>query len=163
MKSQLTALYHDTKDAEGAVNALTAAGFDTKDISLVAAEGLASKLGLDDRTKAPKGAIAGGVVGGAIGALVALVATAATAGIGILATGPILMALAGLGTGGVVGGLAGALAGAGVPDHEAKFYEREIRERDAILIGVAIAKPDDETKAKDILDRFHPARVSEAA
>jgi hypothetical protein len=59
----------------------------------------------------------------------------AVPGIGLVAAGPIVATLAGLGAGAAAGGLTGALIGMGMPEHEAKFFNEEI-ERGGILVGV---------------------------
>ena len=162
MKGHLTALYHEVGDAGRAIEDLISAGVYRDEISMLTTEGRASHFGVRKASKAPEGAVAGGLLGGALGAIGASLGTAATAGVGILATGPILMGLAGLGTGAAVGGLAGALAGLGIPEHEAKFYEREIRDRNAILIGVATQRHDRDDIA-EILSRHNPAKMTENA
>lgn len=68
--------------------------------------------------------------------------TAATAGVGILAAGPIFMGFAGMGAGAAAGGLAGALIGVGIPEAEAKFYAQEVTDKNAVLIGVEVTKSD---------------------
>jgi hypothetical protein len=61
-------------------------------------------------------------VGGALG-LLAGIGALAIPGVGpLIAAGPIMAALAGLGVGGAVGGLVGALVGMGIPEYEAKRY-----------------------------------------
>ena len=45
----------------------------------------------------------------------------------VIAAGPIMAGLAGLGVGGAVGGLVGALIGMGIPEYEAKRYEGHVK------------------------------------
>jgi uncharacterized membrane protein len=59
----------------------------------------------------------------------------AVPGLGLVAAGPIVATLAGLGAGAAAGGLTGALLGLGLPEHEAKFYNEQI-EQGGILVGV---------------------------
>jgi len=59
----------------------------------------------------------------------------ATGGIGLLAAGPIVAALAGAGAGAAAGGLVGALVGWGIPDHHIKFY-KDALEKGSVLLGV---------------------------
>jgi hypothetical protein len=69
----------------------------------------------------------GGVIGGTLG-LLAGAGALAIPGIGpLLAAGPIVAGLAGLGAGGAVGGFVGALVGMGVPEFEAKRYEGRVK------------------------------------
>jgi hypothetical protein len=160
MTQHVTGLFKNSGDAARAVDGLMELGVTRDEISLIMSEGSASQFGLKEATKAPEGAVTGGVIGGTLGAIAAGVVTAATAGVGILATGPIMMAFAGLGAGAAVGGLTGALAGAGIPEHEAKFYESEIRDNGAILLGVSTDRIN-EDRITDLFDRCNAAKVAE--
>ena len=102
----------------------------------------AKHLSLEKGSKAAEGGTLGGSIGGAIGLLAGSLITAATAGVGVLAAGPLLTGLAGMGVGAATGGLTGVLIGAGIPEAEAKFYAQEIAEKDAILIGVEVTDSD---------------------
>jgi hypothetical protein len=68
----------------------------------------------------------------------------------LIAAGPIMGALAGLGVGGAVGGLIGALVGMGIPEYEAKRYEGRIKEG-GVLLSVHCDTSDELTRAKDLL------------
>jgi hypothetical protein len=69
----------------------------------------------------------GGVIGGTLG-LLAGIGILAIPGVGpLIAAGPIMATLAGLGAGGAVGGLVGALVGMGIPEYEAKRYEGAVK------------------------------------
>jgi hypothetical protein len=46
----------------------------------------------------------------------------------LIAAGPIMASLAGLGVGGAVGGIVGALVGMGIPEYEAKRYEGAVKD-----------------------------------
>jgi hypothetical protein len=73
-------------------------------------------------SKLPEGVAVGATGGGAIGAIaagLAAVGALAIPGVGILAAGPIVAALAGAAAGGAAGGLIGGLIGLGIPEHEA--------------------------------------------
>ena len=159
----LTALFYDASSASSALDALLDSGVRRDEISLLTSEaGARNHFTIHEGNKSAEGATTGGMIGGAIGLIAGTLVTAATAGVGVLATGPILVGLAGLGTGAVVGGIAGALSGMGVPEHEAKFYEHEVKERDAILIAVA-ADELNEHRLAELLRRYNPARVNEHA
>lgn len=137
-------VYYDRASAEDAVTRLQRLGYASDDISVMSkdherARDFAEATG----TKAPEGTVAGGIIGGALGAIIAgLTATgsiAAIAGTGgaaaPLVAGPLAAALAGLGTGALAGGVIGALVGAGIPEERAKEYSSGI-ERGGMLIGV---------------------------
>ena len=66
-------------------------------------------------------------MGGTLG-LLAGIGALAIPGVGpIIAAGPIMGALAGLGVGGAVGGLVGALVGMGIPDAGSSSGEKTVR------------------------------------
>ena len=74
------------------------------------------------------GAGTGGAIGAALGWLVGI-GTITISGLGpLIAAGPLLAALTGVGAGATVGGLGGLLIGLGVPEYEAKIYERKLQE-----------------------------------
>jgi len=104
-------------------------------------------------TKAPEGAATGAALGGVLGAVaagLAAVGTIAVPGLALVAAGPVVAALAGLGAGAAAGGLTGGLLGLGIPEHEAKFYAKEI-EKGGILVGV-YTHDDRVEMARDILN-----------
>ncbi|MEO6828277.1 MAG: hypothetical protein ABI164_00595, partial [Acidobacteriaceae bacterium] len=108
--------------AEQATDRLIASGFSNQDISVLMADKQGSReFAAEKNTKAPEGTTtgvtAGGVVGGTLGLLAGFGALAIP-GVGpLIAAGPIMAGLAGLGVGGVVGGLIGALVGMGIPEY----------------------------------------------
>jgi hypothetical protein len=118
------------------------------------------EFGLAMATKAPEGAATGGTIGGVIGAIAAgLVATGVVAvpGLGLVAAGPILATLAGLGAGAAAGGVTGALIGLGIPEHEAKFYNQQIGQG-GILVGV-FTHDDRVEQARKLLDAAGAEKV----
>lgn len=144
---------------ESAVERLKEQGFNSSDISVVFPDkGKTERFAVQHNTKGPEGATVGGstgmLAGGVLGWL-AGIGTLAIPGIGpLLAAGPIVAALAGAGAGGAIGGLAGALIGMGVPELEAKRYEKEIREG-RMLLSVRCADPRFVTSARSILQSNH--------
>jgi hypothetical protein len=98
----------------------------------------------------------GGVLGAVAAGLVA-VGTLAIPGLNLVAAGPVVAALAGLGAGAATGGLAGALVGLGIPEHEAKFYDKELQDG-GILLGV-YAHNDQVKLAKEILETAGAEKV----
>ena len=156
-------IYRDRSEAEQAVDALVRAGFRTEDISVLLPENAGTKdFAHEKHTKAPRPARgAGAVVGGTIG-LLAGIGALAIPGLGpFIAAGPIMAALAGVGTGGVVGGIIGALVGMGIPEYEAKRYEGRIREG-KILLSVHCDNSDWVKRAKDVLETSGAQDVSAA-
>lgn len=87
-------------------------------------------------SKADEGAIAGAGLGGVVGAVLStltVVGAMSIPGVNFVVSGPLVAALTGLGAGAVTGGLIGGLVGAGIPEHEAKLYEKEITAGGALL------------------------------
>lgn len=143
MQNPVFSIYHDINQANDVVDRLLSAGISQRHISILTSEAAGAKhLSLQQGTKAAEGATLGGSIGGAVGLLAGSLITAATAGVGVLAAGPLVGGLAGMGVGAATGGLTGVLIGAGIPEAEAKFYAREIAEKDAILIGVEVTDSD---------------------
>lgn len=148
-------VYLDQPKLEAAVQRLKDAGFQSSEISVVFPDKRqASQFAVEHNTKAPEGAVTGGgtgiVVGGVLGWL-AGIGSLAIPGVGpLIAAGPIVSALAGAGLGGAVGGLAGGLIGMGVPEIEAKRYEREVKEG-RMLLSVRCDDPRYAASARSIL------------
>jgi hypothetical protein len=83
--------------------------------------------------------------------LLAGIGVLAIPGVGLLvAAGPIVAVLAGLGAGGAVGGIIGALVGMGIPEYEAKRYEGHIK-AGGVLLSVHCDTSDRVARAKDLL------------
>jgi len=139
----VVAVFDDRRDAQDAIEALRDAGFSADSISFMArdrdtAGRLADDTGTDMAAGAATGALAGGLLGGVAGWLVGIGALAIP-GVGpIIAAGPIAAALGGAALGAAGGGIIGALTGAGVPEHEARFYDEEFR-RGGIVVTVHAA------------------------
>jgi hypothetical protein len=135
----VTALFKGRSTAKNAVEELVARGWSRDDISLLMSEATRGReFGFALTSKAPEIAALGGIIGGIIGAIAAgLVATGAIAipGLALIAAGPIVAVLAGLGAGLVAGGVTGALIGKSIPEHEARFYDEQI-EHGGILVSV---------------------------
>jgi len=118
--------------AEGAIDHLLAKGFTNSAISVLLPDDESTRAFAHEKnTKAPEGTTAGvttgGVIGGTLG-LLAGIGALAIPGVGpLIAAGPIVASLAGLGVGGAVGGMVGALVGLGIPEYEAKRYEGAVK------------------------------------
>jgi hypothetical protein len=150
-------IYPTRASAEDAVDALRTAGFRSTDVSVLFSENQGTKdFAHAKATKSPEGtaagASAGAVVGGTLGWL-AGIGLLAIPGVGpLIAAGPIVAALAGIGLGGTVGGLAGALIGMGIPEYEAKRYEGRVR-KGGILLSAHCDSADWVKRAEEILHR----------
>ena len=100
-------------------------------------------------------------IGGVLGWLVGIGALAIP-GIGpLVAAGPIVSALAGLGVGGAVGGITGASIGMGLPEYEAKRYEGRVKSGH-LLLSVHSDDRSWAKRAEDILDQTGAYDISRA-
>jgi len=165
MSKTVIALYDDFETGTRAVEALVDAGFDRKDISIVANDvdekyaKDVKHLDDDGDVTAGEGAGFGAVVGGLVGLGVALIP-----GIGpVLAAGPLAAALmAGIGavTGAATGGIVAGLVDFGVPEEEAEAYAESIR-RGGALVSINLDQDEHVTRAESILNRYNPVNVNE--
>ena len=159
-------IYPTVPAAEAAVDTLRSAGFRTEDISALLPDNQGTKdFAHEKGTKAPEGAVTGAstgvVLGGALGWL-AGIGSLAIPGIGpLIAAGPILATLTGVGVGGVIGGITGALVGMGIPEYEAKRYEGRVRSG-KILLSVHCDDSQWVKRAKDLLERTGAEDISSA-
>ncbi|MDQ6678238.1 MAG: DUF3341 domain-containing protein [Acidobacteriota bacterium] len=150
-------IYPARANAEEAVDALRTNGFRAEDISALFPDNQGSKdFAHEKNTKAPEGATTGATTGAFTGGVLGWLAgigALAIPGVGpLIAAGPIMAALAGVGIGGMTGGIIGALVGMGIPEYEAKRYEGRVKEG-GILLSVHCDSSDWVGRAKDILHR----------
>lgn len=91
----------------------------------------------EKQTKASEGATAGittgSIVGGALGLLAGFGALAIPGTSPLIAAGPLMAALSGMGVGGTLGSIVGALIGVGIPVKEAVNYEHRLKEGSILL------------------------------
>ena len=154
MSKLVTAIFHSRAAAEMAVDELTRAGFAPEDVSLLMSESTRGReFAVKKSTKVPEGAATGATVGGVVGAVaagLAAVGSLTIPGLALVAAGPLVAALAGLGAGAAAGGLTGALIGLGIPEHEAKVLSPGV-ERGSILLGVHVEDHHDIDRVKAAL------------
>jgi hypothetical protein len=157
-------IYTTVAAADLATDTLVKSGFPASAVSALMPQNLSSKpIATEKSSKAPEGAAtgagSGAVLGGALG-LLAGIGALAIPGVGpLIAAGPIMAALAGIGVGGAVGGLTGALIGMGIPEYEAKRYEGYLK-KGGILLSVHCDTSDEISLAKEILKNTHAEDVS---
>lgn len=149
------AIFPTRATAETAVDHLVAAGFSNQDVSVLMSDRHSTHdFATEKSTKAPEGTTTGAVTGGALGGTLGLLAgigALAIPGVGpLIAAGPIMATLAGLGVGGAVGGLLGALIGMGIPEYEAKRYEGRVNDG-GILVSVHCDTSEEISRAKEVL------------
>jgi hypothetical protein len=160
-------IYTSVGHAEQTVDELIAAGFASGDVSVLLPDSQSTKeFAHQKETKAPEGTTAGGVTGGVIGGTLGVLAgigALAIPGIGpIIAAGPIMAGLAGLGAGGAVGGFIGALVGMGIPEYEAKRYQGRLKDG-GILLSVHCDTSEEIDRAEKILKSSGAEDISSAA
>jgi hypothetical protein len=155
-KTAVFGIYPSLEAANNATDVLVRAGFPSSDISALLPDNLGSRpLATEKSTKAPEGAATGGgsgaFVGGAIG-LLAGIGALAIPGVGpLIAAGPIMATLAGMGVGAAVGGLTGALIGLGIPEYEAKRYESRLN-KGGVLLSVHCNTAEEVKRAKSLME-----------
>ena len=134
-------LFAELPAAERGIEGLKAAGFSEQQIGVAVRDkqqqqDLTEGTGTQAAEGATTGAVGGGVVGGVLG-LLAGVGALAIPGIGpIIAGGALASTLAGAGIGAAAGGIIGALAGMGVPEEDARHFERGFQQG-GVLVTVA--------------------------
>jgi hypothetical protein len=137
---------------ENAVDRLKAECFRNSDISvLLLGSAGTNEFSHENSTKAPRANATGGRhVGGALGWLTG-VGALTVPGIGpLVASGPIMAALASAGVGETRAGLVGALVEMGVPDHEAEQYETCVH-NGGMLLSVHVDNARWSSRAKEII------------
>src|SRR6201997_4514575 len=137
-KTSVFGIYATPATAANGVDHLLTLGFTNSAISVLMPDDDTTRAFAHQKsTKAPEGTTAGATTGGIIGGTLGLLAgigALAIPGVGpLIAAGPIVAALAGLGAGGAVGGFVGALVGMGIPEYEAKRYEGQVKEGGNLL------------------------------
>ncbi|MGD9681347.1 MAG: hypothetical protein AB7W16_09195 [Candidatus Obscuribacterales bacterium] len=121
----------DHVHAQQIANLIRGLGFSADEVSIVSSYGGGdTDLVHENTTKAPEGTAvgtaAGAVFGGTLGWLVGA-GSIVFPGVGALvAAGPIMAALSAAAAGGAVGGLTGGLIGLGIPEIEARVYEKKL-------------------------------------
>lgn len=154
MENLITATFRTHVAAQDALQKLEAIGIEDSQISIVATDETRKGFNLETHSKADKGvaggATAGGIVGAALGAVMAA-GTIVIPGLSLVVTGVMAGALAGLAAGATTGGLIGGLIGAGIPEHEATIYEKELKSG-AILIAVKAKDMGQKKRVKEALE-----------
>ncbi len=155
MSNFVTATFKTRLAAEDALHRLETIGISDKQISMITTDNTrGANFNLEQHSQFEEGvaggATAGGLIGAALGAL-AVAGTIMVPGLNLVVTGAYVGALAGLATGAVAGGLVGGLIGSGIPEYEAKIYDKEIRDG-AILIAVEARDNHQKTEIRKCLE-----------
>lgn len=161
-------IFREREQLEKCIEQLKVENFRNSDISvLMPQKSETREFAHEKGTKAPEGASigagTGAVIGGALGWLVGAGVIATIPVLGpLVAAGPIMSALAGLGVGGALGGIGGALVGIGIPEYEAKRYEGYVK-NGGILISIHVDDREWGKKAERILKEAGAQDVSKTA
>jgi len=164
-RQMVTAVFRNRLNAERAFDMLHNRGYSDNEINVLmsdktrttyyAGESQSGKLSAG--THAEEGLGVGGAIGTAVGATLAAVAAIGTSialpGLGIVIAGPIAAALAGAGAGAVTGGLIGALVGWGIPEDNAKAYQKALTDG-GVVIGVHPHQVKNDDEAAKIRQQF---------
>lgn len=168
MKKAVIGTVETRAQADSVVKQLLDGGFEAKDISVLfpdpkGEDRIVTENVKTGHTHAAEGAIAGtgagGLFGGSIG-LLAGIGALAIPGLGpFIAAGPIVAGLAGLAGGAALGGLVGSLVGLGIPEEEARRFEKHIRGGGA-LIAIHVESKDEQKKAQNMLASIGASHVA---
>lgn len=158
----IIALFRTPVDAAAAVETLERRGMAPDSISLVVNEQGAQSLRKTEGSHLAEGAAIGGGFGGAAGALAAgltSVGAISTGGVGVLAAGPLIAAMAGAGAGVAGGSLLGAMVGATVPEKEIPDYEDALRLGSA-LVAIDCASQEQRSTAREVFKTCEATRIT---
>lgn len=166
MAKTVVGMFRELDTAQRVIRELQNEGFRRDDISLMASDvqgEYGRSLGQMDTSgeRAAKGAASGAGIGavlGGLGGLLVGLGALVIPGVGpIIAAGPLAAALAGAGVGAATGGLAGALIEAGIPDEEARLYERGFQQGNVLVLVNAQDRMAEQ--ASRIMNRFDPIDI----
>lgn len=159
-------IYKSRTGMNEALHQIRMAGFRPEDISVLLPETLGTKdMGIENATKSPEGVAVGGtagaVAGGVLGWVVGIGALAIP-GLGpLIAAGPLMAILAGMGAGATLGGVAGGLVGIGIPEYEAQRYEGRVR-NGGILVSIHCDNSEWATRAATIFETAGAEDISKS-
>jgi len=157
-------IYPDETEIVDAIEHFKRAGFRTTDLSILLPENLGSKdIGHEKHTKAPEGAIAGGIVGAVIGGGLGWLTSVGMIPPSIAGAGTLIAAiLMGIGAFGTLGAVIGGLLGALRPEYEAKRYEGRMRSG-GVLLSVHCDNADWRVRAKNVFRNTGARGVASAS
>lgn len=159
MQQTVAAVFDDPANAQQAINELGASGFQADQISTLVSEAKKTQLMVRPDVHGVDGIALGGLAGTVLGGLTAAGAFLIPGVGAVLAAGPVLTVLAGMGAGATTGGLAGGLIGIGLPDDEARLVAEDL-EQGRVWVSVATTDEKMTAHALQILGQFGPARVA---
>lgn len=159
---QISGIFKSYKDFSELIEALNLRGYQEEDISVLMSEHTHRQYFTpQENTKAPEGGVLGTLSGGILGAVIgglSLIGNVIIPGSGLLVAGPLVGALTAGAVGAAAGGLIGALVGAGIPEHEAKFFENALKQEGQILVVVHVLK-DHIKEVKAVFERHNAQQL----
>jgi len=163
MSRTITATFKTRTATEEALRELELLGVTEDQIGLVVTDETRGKtFNIENHSKSDQGVAAGATFGGIVGGILAAIAGAGTIvipGLNLVVAGSIVAGLAGLGAGAAAGGILGGLVGLGVPEHEAKLYEGEIRSG-SILLAVEARDHEQAKNIRQVLKRVDAYNIA---
>lgn len=163
MEHLVTATFKTHEEAEDALRKLELLEVRDSQISVVLTdEARKGTFNLETNSKVDEGMAGGATFGGIVGAVFGALAAAGTLavpGLNLVVTGPLVGALAGLAAGATAGSLVGGLIGMGIPEHEAKIYETEVK-NGAILVAIKAKDGDQKKQIKDAMKQAHAYNIA---
>ncbi len=163
MSKVITASFKTRPAAEYALRQLEDIGINEDQVSVIVSDDThGTHFNIDRDNKSDEGIVAGGLAGGLVGAVLAALLSAGAVAVpaaGIIISGWLVSAAAGMGAGMAAGGVIGGLIGAGIPEYEAKLYEDAVR-KGAILLAV---KPESDEQAKAVKETLSAVDAEDVA
>lgn len=163
MTKTVTAIFRTRQSTEEALRQLETSGFGANQISVLMSDATRDKsFKIVENSKADEGMAAGATFGGVVGAVLASAASAGAIvipGLNLVVAGTLISALAGLGAGAAAGGLLGVLIGAGIPEHEAKVFEKELA-GGSCIVAVQAQDSKEAEVAEKIFKRLNAMNVA---
>ncbi|MBU6234492.1 MAG: hypothetical protein KGQ41_01495 [Alphaproteobacteria bacterium] len=163
MSKKITATFQNRFEMESALRQLTAIGVGDGQIGVIMNDETHGKsFRIKDDNKSDEGMVAGATVGGIATGLLAAVAGAGTLaipGLSLVVAGPVVAGLAGAGLGAAAGGIVGGLIGLGIPEHEAKLYQGEIK-AGRILLAVEALDDKQAQQVKRVFENAHALNIA---
>jgi len=157
----VTGLFDSENDINNLLKQLEALGVSSEHINVIMSDRTRDKYAtIKQENKAPEGANIGGISGASLGALIGGLTMAGSLlipGLNLLVAGPIVGALAGGAIGSAAGSMVGALVGAGIPEYEAKAYEKHLESEGTVLLAAHCL----EEKANNVKAAFKAAGARE--
>jgi len=162
-EKMLTAVIRDRATATQTYEWIQQRGYSTNEINILMSDrthaaftdqGAEGKIKSSDKgaVGVATGGAVGTAVGATVGAILAIGTSVAVPGLGLVVAGPLLAGLAAGGAGAVAGGIVGGLVGLGIPESNARAYEKALK-AGGVVFGVVPHSPEDARAIKTYFER----------